>query len=78
MKMFEALLDSAASAAESEASSPRSPRGKMSRSASSESSRTAAATGKAYQALKELVRAAHPKRRCHCVVYPTDTRPRQL
>ena len=52
--MFEALLDSAASAAALETSPSKAA---SSKSASSETSRTAAATGKAYRALKELVRA---------------------
>ena len=57
--MFEALLDSAASAAVLDTSpskaSPRRLGAPSSSSASSETSRTAAATGKAYRALKELV-----------------------
>ena len=65
IKMFEELLDSSASAAALEASqsgessTPRRWLGRdPSHSASSETSRTAAATGKAYRALKDLVGAA--------------------
>ena len=60
--MFEALLDSAASAAALDTSQSReaAPFSKFSKSSkSSETSRTAAATGKAYRALKELVRAPY-------------------
>ena len=46
--MFEELLDSAASAADSEALHT-----------TAESSHISSATGKAYRALKELVKAAH-------------------
>jgi hypothetical protein len=69
VRMFEELLDSAASAAAAEASPSQdaSPtkfsnpsRWLGSNSASSETSRTAAATGKAYRALKELV-----EEQCH-------------
>merc|ERR1719424_191588 len=52
IRMFEALLDSAASAATLDSAKSG---GSSSSSASSETSRTAAATGKAYRALKDLV-----------------------
>ena len=48
--MFEELLDSAASAADSQALH-----------SAAESSHISSATGKAYRALKELVKAAHPR-----------------
>jgi len=54
--MFEELLDSAASAAAAEPSQSQGATPSKSRFGSkSESSRTAAATGKAYRALKDLV-----------------------
>ena len=64
--MFEELLDSAASAAtagpsQSQDATPSKSRWLGSNSVSSESSRTAAATGKAYRALKDLVGAARPQ-----------------
>jgi hypothetical protein len=62
VRMFEKLLDSAASAAtagpsQSQDATPLKTRWLGSNSVSSESSRTAAATGKAYRALKDLVGA---------------------
>ena len=60
--MFEELLDSAASAAAAEPSQSQGATPSKSRFGSkSESSRTAAATGKAYRALKDLVGAARPQ-----------------
>ena len=50
VKLFEELLDSAASAADSQALHT-----------AAESSHISSATGKAYRALKELVKAAHPR-----------------
>lgn len=66
VRMFEELLDSAASAAtagpsQSQNATPSKSRWLGSNSVSSESSRTAAATGKAYRALKDLVGAARPQ-----------------
>lgn len=59
--MFEELLDSAASAAAAEPSQSQgaTPLKSLWLGSKSESSRTAAATGKAYRALKDLVGAAH-------------------
>ena len=53
VKLFEELLDSAASAADSQALHT-----------AAESSHISSATGKAYRALKELVKAAHPRMAC--------------
>ena len=55
VKLFEELLDSAASAADSQA---------LHTESSHISSAISSATGKAYRALKELVKAAHPRMAC--------------
>ena len=52
VKLFEELLDSAASVADSQA---------LHTESSHISSAISSATGKAYRALKELVKAAHPR-----------------
>ena len=54
VKLFEELLDSAASAADSQALHTATESSHISSAISS-------ATGKAYRALKELVKAAHPR-----------------
>ena len=57
VKLFEELLDSAASAADSQAL-------QTATESSHISSAISSATGKAYRALKELVKAAHPRMAC--------------
>ena len=78
VRMFEELLDSAASAAtagpsQSQDATPLKTRWLGSNSVSSESSRTAAATGKAYRALKDLVGASQSCR-AHNLTHPSRPR----
>ena len=73
--MFEELLDSAASAAAAEPSQSQgaTPLKSLWLGSKSESSRTAAATGKAYRALKDLVGAARTRScRAHNLTHPTS------